>query len=259
MENTFCLKNDKKGEITCMDAVLKNRLLLRKYSQEDDSYTYDMETTPDGINHAYFQENIHEQAINDGEKHACYEQCTGYTDKNNQLIYDGDIVSFDESPEEFYMEKVIFDDLSGSFVFADSGETVAQNGRAGEVIGNIHRSKVYFVENLSVNDKFKKAYINELLTVLENNLLNPTILNKFLSEHYTKMFDKLEAKDFNGAFEHCLPALTKGIEFQINFEGMLETLKRNYSLSDNHCEVVEQESKISFDLNVIDLKEIEVL
>lgn len=239
-----------------MNNILQNMLLLREYSKENDSYTYDMETTPDGLHHAYFQEDIHEKAINEIEKEdsSCYEQCTGYTDRKNQLIYNGDIVAFDESPEKFYVEKVVFDDTFGNFIFADSGETVAQNGKAGEVIGNIHRTKVYFVENLSANDNFKKGYINELLDMLKNNLLNPKILNVFLSEDCTKMFDKLEAKDFNGAFKCCLPLLIKEIEFQINFEDLLENLKKNYHFSKNHFEIIEKENKISFDLKVLDLK-----
>jgi hypothetical protein len=124
----------------------RDRFKFRLWSEKLKRYYYEMRLTVDGD--LVPSKWIEPDSIPDLGRIVILEQCTGVTDKNGRLIYEGDVL---EVPEFFGGSVnmwVFWDDNSCRWNLEYSGKRstakdmtvlVPELGNASKIIGNIHK------------------------------------------------------------------------------------------------------------------------
>ncbi len=127
--------------------IMQDRFKFRAWDKRHKEYAYDVQNEFQKYGHMICETLDFGQVLNDDELEL--EQCTGLTDKNNKLIYEGDILK-SAYTEKTYIVGREKHYVCWSYRYKNVGTTLSEGDIVNyglEVIGNIHENSELLEDN----------------------------------------------------------------------------------------------------------------
>ena len=122
---------------------MQSRFKYRAWDKRHKEYAYDVQNGFQKYGHMICETVDFGQVLKDDELEL--EQCTGLKDKNEKLIYEGDIVRVDS--KVYYIDPLtlVVGFHNGAFMVGD--RFIDNNSKFMEIIGNIHENPELLEDN----------------------------------------------------------------------------------------------------------------